>query len=118
MKSRTAVLHSLQTKIRLRHLAHSTEQAYCGWVGRYYDFCLSLPKAWPPERKAEAFLSHLAVKGGVAARTQNQALSALLFLYDDVMGERWATLMHCARNGRSTSAPRRRGSRYGRCETP
>ena len=87
MKSRADVLKSIQVKIRLLHLAYSTEEAYCGWVGRYYDFCLTLPKAWLPERKAEAFLSHLAVKVGVAARTQNQALSALLFLYDDVMGK-------------------------------
>jgi integron integrase len=87
MKSRAAVLKAIQEKIRLLHFAHSTEQAYCGWVGRYYDFCLTLPRAWAPERKAEAFLSHLAVKAGVAARTQNQALAALLFLYGDVMGK-------------------------------
>ncbi|HEY4248962.1 MAG TPA: tyrosine-type recombinase/integrase [Lacunisphaera sp.] len=87
MKSRADVLKSIQVKIRLLHLAYSTEEAYCGWAGRYYDFCMTLPKAWTPERKAEAFLSHLAVKVGVAARTQNQALSALLFLYDNVMGK-------------------------------
>ena len=87
MKSRADVLKSIQAKIRLLHLAYSTEEAYCGWVGRYYDFCLKLPKAWSPERKAEAFLTYLAVNVGVAARTQNQALSALLFLYDDVMGK-------------------------------
>jgi integrase len=87
MKSRAEVLQSIQTKIRLLHLAYSTEEAYCHWVGRYYDFCLSLPGAWPPERKAEAFLTHLAVKAGLAARTQNQALAALLFLYGKVMGK-------------------------------
>ena len=85
MKSRADVLQSIQAKIHLLHLAYSTEEAYCGWVGRYYDFCLNLPKAWPPERKAEAFLTDLAVNVGVAARTQNQALAALLFLYGDVM---------------------------------
>ena len=87
MKSRADVLNSIRLKIRMLHLAYSTEEAYCGWVGRYYDFCLTLPKAWPPERKAEAFLTYLAVKAGVAARTQNQALSALLFLYSNVMGK-------------------------------
>ena len=87
MKSRADVLKSIQVKIRLLHLAYSTEEAYCGWGGRYYDFCLKLPKAWPPERKAEAFLTDLAVKGRVAAKTQNQALSALLFLYEKVMGK-------------------------------
>ena len=87
MKSRADVLQSVQAKIRLLHLAYSTEVAYFGWIGRYYNFCFKLPKAWTPERKAEAFLTSLAVNGGVAARTQNQALSALLFLYDKVIGK-------------------------------
>lgn len=85
MKSRSEVLELVQTKIRLRHFALSTEQAYCHWAGRYYDFCLHLPKTWSSERKTEAFLTDLALKQGVAARTQNQALSALLFLYGAVM---------------------------------
>jgi integron integrase len=85
MKSRADILLMVQAKIRLLHFAHSTEQAYCHWVGRYYDFCLKLPAKWTPERKAEAFLSDLAVRGRLAARTQNQALAGLLFLYDDVL---------------------------------
>jgi integron integrase len=86
MKSRSDILGLVQAKIRLRHYAFSTEQAYCHWAGRYYDFCLRLPKAWPPERKTEAFLTDLALKQGVASRTQNQALAALLFLYGEVLG--------------------------------
>lgn len=86
MKSRSDVLRLVQAKIRLRHYAFSTEQAYCHWTGRYYDFCLRLPKPWSPERKAEAFLTDLALKQGVASRTQNQALAALLFLYAEVLG--------------------------------
>lgn len=87
MKSRSDVLQLVQAKIRLRHFAHSTEEAYCHWTGRYYDFCLPLPKTWTPERKTEAFLTDLALKQGVASRTQNQALSALLFLYGEVLGK-------------------------------
>ncbi|HEY4248789.1 MAG TPA: site-specific integrase [Lacunisphaera sp.] len=87
MKSRADILLMVQAKIRLLHFAHSTEQAYCHWAGRYYDFCLKLPAKWTLERKAEAFLSDLAVRGCVAARTQNQALAGLLFLYDDVLGK-------------------------------
>ena len=85
MKSRAEVLKSVQAKIRLLHFAYSTEQAYCHWTGRYYDFCLRLPPVWPAERKAEAFLTDLALKQGVAARTQNQALAALLFLYGQII---------------------------------
>lgn len=87
MKSRSEVLKLVQAKIRLRHFAHSTEEAYCHWTGRYYDFCLRLPNAWTSERKTEAFLTDLALKQGVASRTQNQALSALLFLYGEVLGK-------------------------------
>jgi integrase len=85
MKSRADVLNLVQAKIRLLHFAYSTEQAYCHWVGRYYDFCLTLPTGWPAERKCEGFLTFLALKQGVAARTQNQALAALLFLYGQVL---------------------------------
>ena len=85
MKSRSEILKLVQAKICLRHFAISTEQTYGHWVGRYYDYCLSLPKPWSAERKTEAFLTDLALKQGVAARTQNQALSALLFLYAEVL---------------------------------
>jgi integrase len=68
------------------HLAYSTEDVYCGWVARYYDFCSRIASQMTHEEKAEAFLSDLAVNRNVAARTQNQAFSALLFLYKEVLG--------------------------------
>jgi hypothetical protein len=39
MKSRNEVVAMVRAKIRLLHLALSTEDSYCGWVARYYDFC-------------------------------------------------------------------------------
>lgn len=63
-----------------------TEEAYSYWVGRYYDFATRLPRDWRPERKAEAFLGWLAEVQRVAARTQNQAFAALLYLYRHVLG--------------------------------
>lgn len=72
-------------KIRLLHYALSTEDIYCHWIGRYYDFCLTQPTDKLPERKTEAFLTHLAVKLNVAARTQSQAFAAILFLYKEVL---------------------------------
>jgi integrase len=68
-------------------LAYSTEDIYCGWIARYYDFCSRIAADLTPEQKAEAFLEHLAVQRRVAARTQNQAFSALLFLYKEVLGK-------------------------------
>jgi integrase len=67
------------------HYAYSTEGVYCHWIGRYYDFCLTQPKALSSERKAEAFLTELAVRHHVASKTQNQAFASVLFLYKEVL---------------------------------
>jgi integrase len=85
MKSRAEVVAMVRAKIRLVHFALSTEDSYCGWVARYYDFCRRLPANLAHEKKAEAFLTHLAVRQHVAAKTQNQAFAALLFLYEHVL---------------------------------
>lgn len=66
-------------------LSIRTEQAYVGWVRR---FILANDKRHPRElgaRHVEAFLTRLATHGKVSASTQNQALSALLFLYREVL---------------------------------
>ncbi len=84
MQTRDEVLAVVANKIRVRGFALSTEQAYTYWIGRYYDFVLKLPRDLTPEQRAEAFITHLAVKEDVAASTQNQAFAALLFLYKDV----------------------------------
>lgn len=86
MKSRDDVLLLVKKRIRLLHYAYATEDVYCHWVGRYYDFCLTQPEDLPPERKTEAFLTDLALKQHVAARTQSQAFAAVLFLYKEVLG--------------------------------
>ena len=79
------LLDQVRQRCRLRHLALSTEDAYVGWIRRYILFH---QKRHPLEMSAPevtAFLTHLAVDGQVAASTQNQALSALLFLYREVL---------------------------------
>lgn len=71
--------------MRYRHYSIRTEKAYVAWVRRYILFH---DKRHPNEMgsaEIEAFLTHLAVDQNVAASTQNQALSALLFLYRDVL---------------------------------
>ena len=84
MKTRTEVIHMVQAKIRIKHFALSTEDCYCHWVGRYYDFCRLRTDRETSEAKAEAFLTSLA-RRFVSAKTQNQAFSALLFLYKEVL---------------------------------
>lgn len=79
------LLDQVRGKIRLKHYSIRTEQAYVDWIKRYI---LHFDKKHPKDLGAtevEAFLTHLAVVGNVAASTQNQAKSALLFLYKEVL---------------------------------
>jgi integron integrase len=79
------LLDQVRDALRVRHYAIRTEQAYLDWITR---FILFHQKRHPREMGApeiEAFLSHLALKRNVAASTQNQARSALLFLYRHVL---------------------------------
>jgi integron integrase len=67
-------------------MSHRTEQAYIGWVRRYiHHHGVRHPDEMGAAEVVE-FLSHLAVEGRVSSSTQNQALSALVFLYREVLG--------------------------------
>lgn len=80
------LLDEVRRRLRVKHYSSRTEGIYVGWIRR---FILANDKRHPREMGAlelEQFLSTLAVKGQVAASTQNQALSALLFLYREVLG--------------------------------
>ncbi len=70
---------------RLRHLRIRTEQAYANWIRRYILFHGKKHPREMGEGEIRAFISHLAVEGAVTASTQTVALSALLFLYRDVL---------------------------------
>ncbi|HEY1763600.1 MAG TPA: phage integrase N-terminal SAM-like domain-containing protein [Opitutaceae bacterium] len=109
MKSRNDVVAMVRDKVRLKHYALATEYAYCAWIRRYYDFCSSLHRKMSHENKAEAFLTHLAVAGQVSAKTQNKALSALLFLYRDVLDEPLGGIaaLRARRPGHERTAPSR-----------
>ncbi|MDO9050511.1 MAG: integron integrase [Methylotenera sp.] len=80
------LLDQVRGKIRLKHYSIRTEQAYVDWIKRYI---LHFDKQHPKDLGAgevEQFLTHLAVVGKVSASTQNQAKSALLFLYKEILG--------------------------------
>jgi len=70
---------------RALHLARSTERAYVSWIRRYILFHGKQHPLSLREPAVNAFLTSLAVERQVAASTQNQALAALLFLYDSVL---------------------------------
>jgi integron integrase len=79
------ILDQLRDVIRLKHYSYRTEQTYVEWA---YRFIVFHNKRHPKEMGApeiEAFLTHLAVHKRVAASTQNQALSAVVFLYRHVL---------------------------------
>ena len=79
------LLDQVRQRIRVKHYSIRTETAYLDWIKRYIRF---FDKRHPREMSAahvERFLTHLAVEKDVAASTQNQAKSALLFLYKEVL---------------------------------
>lgn len=81
--------------LRLNHYAYSTEKSYIQWVRRYVLFHNKTHPADLGKPELEAFLTHLAVNREVTAATQNQALSAMLFLYTKVLKKElpWLTEM-------------------------
>jgi integron integrase len=71
--------------IRQRHLSRNTEKAYLRWMTRFWEFHSRRDPAKLGAHEVSQFLTYLAVKRGVSASTQNQAMAALLFLYRHVL---------------------------------
>ncbi len=84
-RSAPPLLALLRRAIRTRHYSSRTEESYVQWVRRFVHFSdMHHPRELGPS-DVSRFLSHLAVEGKVSASTQNQALSALVFLYKEVL---------------------------------
>lgn len=82
------LLDQVRARLRVKHYSIRTEHSYVDWIKRFIWFH---DKRHPKDMGAqeiEAFLTHLAVKGRVSASTQNQAKSALLFLYREVLEQK------------------------------
>ncbi len=79
------LLDQVRGRIRVKHYSISTEKLYVQWIKRFILFNGKRHPAELGATEVEAFLTHLAVDGHVSASTQNQALSALLFLYKEVL---------------------------------
>jgi integron integrase len=80
------LLDRMTMALRTRHYSLRTEQAYAHWVRRFIFFHNLRHPREMGETEINAFLTHLAVDGKVSSSTQNQALSAILFLYRRVLG--------------------------------
>jgi integron integrase len=80
------LLDLVRDRLRLKHYSLRTETAYVGWIKRYIVFHGKRHPREMGKAEVEAFLTALAVERNVSAATQAQALSALLFLYQEVLG--------------------------------
>ncbi len=80
------LLDQVRDKIRLKHYSLKTERSYIGWIKRYIVFHNKRHPLTMGKEEIESFLSWLAADQGVSPTTQNQAFSALLFLYREVLG--------------------------------
>jgi integron integrase len=78
------LLDRVRQHLRVKHYSIRTEQAYIDWIRRFILFHGKRHPKNMGEDEIGAFLTHLATERHVAASTQNQALSALLFLYQQV----------------------------------
>jgi integron integrase len=95
----------IRDRLRLKHYSLRTEQAYVQWAKRYIFFHGKRHPAEMGKPEIEAFLTSLAVDRQVSASTQTQALSALLFLYKEVLGIDFPWLTEVTRAKRSARLP-------------
>lgn len=99
------LLDEVRARLRLKHYSLRTEQAYLYWIRRYI---LANGKRHPRELNGvavEGFLSQLATKDKVAASTQGQALSAILFLYREVLAIQLPWMENVVRAKQSQRVP-------------
>ena len=82
------LLDRARCHLRVKRYSIRTEQAYVDWIRRYILFHRKRHPNEMGEREISEFLSHLGVEKNVSASTQNQAFSALLFLYQQVLDQK------------------------------
>jgi integron integrase len=99
------LLDRVRAAVRFNHYSPRTEQAYVDWIERFIRFHgIRHPQEMGAE-EVRAFLTHLATELNVAASTQNQAFSALLFLYREVLKQRLPWIDDIVRAKRPLKVP-------------
>ncbi|MEA1952939.1 MAG: phage integrase N-terminal SAM-like domain-containing protein [Campylobacterota bacterium] len=86
MEIKKKLLDIVREKIRFKHYSLSTEKTYIHWIKHYIFFHNKKHPKEMGKKEIEEFLTHLAVTKKVSPSTQNQAFSAILFLYKEVLG--------------------------------
>ena len=99
------LLDRVREAVRARHYSIRTEEAYLRWIKEYILFFNKRHPSWLGAKDVRDFVSHLAVRRNVAASTQNQALSALLFLYREALDQPLEWVGEVGRAKRPKSSP-------------
>ena len=99
------LLDQVRDNLRVHHYSLRTEDAYIQWIKRFIYFHNKRHPNDMGEPEITAFLTHLAVDRNVAASTQNQALSAILFLYKKVLKKELEWLDDVVRAKRPSRIP-------------
>ncbi|MFA9374442.1 MAG: phage integrase N-terminal SAM-like domain-containing protein [Poseidonibacter sp.] len=86
MEIKKKLLDVVRDKIRFKHYSISTERTYVHWIKHYIFFHKKKHPIEMGKVQIEEFLTYLAVEKNIAPTTQNQAFSAILFLYKEVLG--------------------------------
>lgn len=98
------LLDRVRHAIRVRHYSRRTEDAYVAWIRRFIVFHGKRHPQELGEREVTAFVTSLATRG-VSASTQSQALSAILFLFGTVLGQRLPWMNEIVRAQRPVRLP-------------
>ncbi len=99
------VLEKVREAVRARHFSPRTEEAYSSWIERFLRFQGTDRPENLGEPEIGRFLSSLADDGHVSASTQNQALNAVLFMYQQVLERKIGLLQGVVRAKRSQRVP-------------
>jgi integron integrase len=105
MSAKPRLLDQVRAALRVRHYSYRTEQQYVAWIRRFIIFNARQHPLKLGRLDIEAFLTHLAVDRQVAAATQAQALSAVLFLYKHVLNVDLPWLSNVVRASRPKRLP-------------
>jgi site-specific recombinase XerD len=99
------LLDQVRDAIRTKHYAYRTERSYVDWIKRYVLFHKKRHPAEMGAPEVQAFITFLAVDRQLSASTQNQALSAILFLYKYVLQKDFALPLNLVRAERPSPLP-------------
>jgi len=104
-KPKKKLLEQVRDVMRLKHYSLRTERTYCDWITHFIRFHRMRHPAEMSEPEMADFLTHLARTGNISASTQNQALSALLFLYKEVLKQEIGWLQNVERAKKPARLP-------------